>query len=137
MILSKKGKTKALVSLLGCAGWSAPVLFANPEDRFSRVAAHIIYLIWTGRLYCYLQLNTLTIFLQMDYPIQNDTLIIDQVSTSWSIRNRKYFTNEFKCYYSKCIHQFNIILHQNTQNFPLIKCDRYLFMQKTLAWSPN
>ena len=30
MILSKMGMTKALISLRGCVGWSAPVLFANP-----------------------------------------------------------------------------------------------------------
>ena len=29
MILSKKRITKALIRLRGCAGWSAPVLFAN------------------------------------------------------------------------------------------------------------
>ena len=43
MVLSKKRITKALIRLRGCAGWSAPVLFANPEDRFSRVEAHIIF----------------------------------------------------------------------------------------------
>ena len=37
MILSKKWKTKALIRLRGCAGWSAPVLFANPRRQvFSR-----------------------------------------------------------------------------------------------------
>ena len=30
MILSKKQITKALIWLHGCAGWSVPVLFANP-----------------------------------------------------------------------------------------------------------
>ena len=30
MILSNKWKTKALISLRWCAGWSAPLLFANP-----------------------------------------------------------------------------------------------------------
>ena len=29
IIVSKKRLTKALVSLRGCAGWSAPLLFAN------------------------------------------------------------------------------------------------------------
>ena len=29
-ILTKKQITKALIRLRGCAGWSAPVLFANP-----------------------------------------------------------------------------------------------------------
>ena len=42
MILSKKQNKKALIRLRGCAGWSAPVLFTNPEDRVSRVEAHII-----------------------------------------------------------------------------------------------
>ena len=32
--------TKALIRLRGCAGWSAPVLFANTDNRFSRVEAH-------------------------------------------------------------------------------------------------
>ena len=41
MILSKKGIKKVLISLLRCAGWSAPLLFANPKDRFSCVKAHI------------------------------------------------------------------------------------------------
>ena len=40
MILSTKRIKKALIRLHGCAGWSAHVLFANPEDRFSRVVAH-------------------------------------------------------------------------------------------------
>ena len=34
------GKTKVLISLHGCTGWSAPLLFANSEDRFSHVEAH-------------------------------------------------------------------------------------------------
>ena len=40
-LVSKKRITKALIKLRGCAGWSAPVLFANPEERFSRAEAHI------------------------------------------------------------------------------------------------
>ena len=37
MILSKKGRTKALIRLCVCAGWSAPVLFANLRRQvFSR-----------------------------------------------------------------------------------------------------
>ena len=38
-------KSKALISLHGCAGWSTPLLFANPEERFSLVKAHIIYVL--------------------------------------------------------------------------------------------
>ena len=41
MIFSKQRITKALISLHGYAGWSAPLLFTTIEDRFSRVAAHI------------------------------------------------------------------------------------------------
>ena len=37
MILFDKRLTEALISLRGCAGWSAPVLFANPQRQvFSR-----------------------------------------------------------------------------------------------------
>ena len=32
MILSNKWLTKALISLCRCAGWSAPLLFANPRS---------------------------------------------------------------------------------------------------------
>ena len=39
MIFSNKRKTKALISLRKRAGWSAPLLFAKPEDRFSSVNA--------------------------------------------------------------------------------------------------
>ena len=42
MILSTKRITKALIRLRECAGWFAPVLFATPEDRFSRFKARII-----------------------------------------------------------------------------------------------
>ena len=40
MVLSNERITKALIRLRGCAGWSAALLFANTEDRFSRVEAH-------------------------------------------------------------------------------------------------
>ena len=33
MVLSKTRKTKALIRLPRCAGWSAPVLFANPRRQ--------------------------------------------------------------------------------------------------------
>ena len=42
MLLSNKRITKALISLGGCAGWSAALLFANTEDRFSRIEAQIL-----------------------------------------------------------------------------------------------
>ena len=45
MILSKIKITKALVRLRGCAGWSAPVLFANPEERFSLAEAQLCHVI--------------------------------------------------------------------------------------------
>ena len=37
MILYDNRKTKALIRLHECAGWSANLLFANTEDRFSHV----------------------------------------------------------------------------------------------------
>ena len=42
MIRSNKQKTKALIRLRGCAGWSTPLLFANMEDRFSRAEAQLL-----------------------------------------------------------------------------------------------
>ena len=41
MILYNTRITKALIRLHECAGWSAPLLFETPEDRFSHVEAHI------------------------------------------------------------------------------------------------
>ena len=41
MILSNKPITKVLIRLRISTGWSAPLLFANPEDRFSCVETHI------------------------------------------------------------------------------------------------
>ena len=40
---SKKQIIKALFSLHGCAGWSAPLLLTNPEDSFARAKAYMIY----------------------------------------------------------------------------------------------
>ena len=42
MIHNNKQITKVLISLHKCAGWSAPLLFAHPEDRCSHVKAHIV-----------------------------------------------------------------------------------------------
>ena len=45
MIVSNKRTTKALISLRGCAGWSASLMFTNPRRQvFSRrLEAHLIY----------------------------------------------------------------------------------------------
>ena len=40
IILSKQQTTKALIGLRGCAGWSAPLLFAYGKNRFSDDVAH-------------------------------------------------------------------------------------------------
>ena len=42
MVIFKTRITKTLIRLRGCAGWSASLLFEKPEDRFSRVKAHLI-----------------------------------------------------------------------------------------------
>ena len=45
MILSNKQITKALIRLHGCAGWSAPVLFANPRRQvFSHRGSYVVKL---------------------------------------------------------------------------------------------
>ena len=43
MILSKKGITEALIRLRERAGWSAPVLFANPRRQIFSRQSPIIY----------------------------------------------------------------------------------------------
>ena len=60
MILSNKRITEALTSLRGCAGWSAPLLFANHEDKFSQAVAHII---------CYTVLLPIFIRLLLYFPV--------------------------------------------------------------------
>ena len=40
IILSRQWTTKALIRLRGCAGWSAPLLFAYCINRFSHDIAH-------------------------------------------------------------------------------------------------
>ena len=42
MILSNKQISKALIRLPERAGWSSPLLLANPKDRFSRVEAQMV-----------------------------------------------------------------------------------------------
>ena len=42
MLLSKRRITKALIRLRGCAGWSAPVLFANPQRQVFSCEAQFI-----------------------------------------------------------------------------------------------
>ena len=41
VLLSKQRTTKALVRLRGCAGWSAPLLYAYAFNSFSHDVAHI------------------------------------------------------------------------------------------------
>ena len=43
MMLSKKQITKALFSLHGCAGWSAPLLFTNTKNSFASAKVYMIY----------------------------------------------------------------------------------------------
>ena len=55
MILSKKQITKALISDYADAqlSWSAPLLFAYQEDRFSCIKAHTVQ--WLQCSKCYLE----------------------------------------------------------------------------------
>ena len=43
MILSSKRITKVLISLRECAGWSAPLLFANPPRTGFLTSRHILF----------------------------------------------------------------------------------------------
>ena len=45
MLLSIKRMTNALIRLCGCAGWSARLIFANNEDRFSQSEAHLVHIV--------------------------------------------------------------------------------------------
>ena len=49
MKLSIKRIKKALISLRGSAGWSAPLLFANTEDMVSRVEVHLLLWSWNAK----------------------------------------------------------------------------------------
>ena len=46
IILSDKRITKSLISLRGCAGWSTLCCSQTSKDRFSRVEAHIVYILY-------------------------------------------------------------------------------------------
>ena len=52
MVLSNKRIIKALIRLRGCTGWSAPLLFANPEDRFSSSRPIFDYPLLSRNLKC-------------------------------------------------------------------------------------
>ena len=43
IILPRQQTTKALIRLCGCAGWSAPLLFAYGKNGVSHDVAHLIY----------------------------------------------------------------------------------------------
>ena len=43
IILSRQRTTNVLIRLRGCAGWCAPLLFANGKNRFSYDVAHFMH----------------------------------------------------------------------------------------------
>ena len=54
IILSRQRTTKALFSVRGCAGCSAPLLFAYGINRFSHVVAYMVnslkdFLLWNQK----------------------------------------------------------------------------------------
>ena len=55
IMLSWQQQTKALIRLRGCAGWSAPLLFAYDKSRFCHDVAHWSYLF--AVLHCFLSLT--------------------------------------------------------------------------------
>ena len=58
MVLPKQRITKALISLRGCAGWSVPLLFTNPQRQVSlrRGPLIIVFLRSQDKNYCGLAL---------------------------------------------------------------------------------
>ena len=72
MILPNKRTTMALNSLRRCPGWSAPLLFANSVDRFSRVEAHMINYAWMKvfRIIPELRIFRSTLKIQTKYRIR-------------------------------------------------------------------
>ena len=75
IILSRQRRTKALIRLRGCAGWSAPLLFTYGINRFSHDVAHISLTIdW------FLHCNETT------YTVQTLKLIFTRLSIlSWFV----------------------------------------------------
>ena len=65
--LSKKQITKALISLRGCAGWSASCCSQTPEDRFSRVEAHLCQTVLKIVLSKYFQPKSANILLPISF----------------------------------------------------------------------
>ena len=51
MILSENANKNVPISLRGCVGWSAPLLFAHNEDRFSHVEARMFYAYSTNHIF--------------------------------------------------------------------------------------
>ena len=87
MILSNKRITKALIRQRGCAGWSAPLLFANPKDKFSCIEAHIVtklevYLwFWFGLL-LYIPVNSFGHVGTVSSP--NYTFFVDKLEQAFN-----------------------------------------------------
>ena len=86
MILSKKGITKALIRLHGCAGWSAPLLFAITwRQGFSRRGPYS-----PNNHEKYGKLSAWSLILQGWFF----SLCILKIQTSWAFRS---------CYKHRCV----------------------------------
>ena len=109
MKISKKLITKALIRLRGCAGWSAPVLLANPRRQvFSRCGPYK----WLNSTKFWLSKtkvkSCLIILLrQMEFPIKFDTvkpgwfIILNWGITSYNFTNKLCSFSEDWLYLSK------------------------------------
>ena len=70
MVLSKKRIAKALIRLRGCAGWSAPVLFANTRRQvFSRRGPYGVWLL----------LESAAIPLEVQHKVPGDWLVLENL----------------------------------------------------------
>ena len=64
IILSRQWTTKALIRLRGCAGWSAPLLFAYGITGFSWSSSYVFVVFTTGRFMLSLALLCVIVLFQ-------------------------------------------------------------------------
>ena len=125
MILSSKRITKALISLRGCPGWSAPLLFANPRRQvlshqgpyglkiilaYSHVNDVIILPCGLRSFYhevCLISLKALRNFILKHYP---PYYLCHLLLFSSILHEKYYFTNAFQSVFFFHLLQCTILL---------------------------
>ena len=98
-MLSNKRIIKELIRLRGCAGWSAPLLFANIEDRFSCVEAKIKHLLTLITIYLLEQVEFFynLLFLQVNTSHSHINKIIQPIKPKMHGKQREAFDLDQHC----------------------------------------